>query len=160
MENNRLEIQPGHGPRAGTERPRRPLSASRSTLLDTLRAQHAPVTLAALATVSQLHPNTVREHLDGLVADGLATRDQAEPHGRGRPAWLYRSTGDDVAAAPEYAGLAAALAGAIARTSASPAADAEEAGARWGHTLAAQRGVTPTPVESDARRAVVDLLED
>lgn len=160
MKNNRLEILPGHGPRAGAEPARRPLSASRSALLETLRSQHSPVTLAALATASRLHANTVREHLDALVEAGLAERHQAEPQGRGRPAWLYRATGDDVAAAPEYAGLAAALAGAISRTSTAPAADAEEAGTLWGRTLAGQRGVRATAVPDQARGSVVALLDD
>jgi predicted ArsR family transcriptional regulator len=108
------------GPRGGSGQ--RPISASRAAILDQLRDQPEPLTQAALVTVTGLHPNTVREHLDGLRRRGLVRRFRSEPAGRGRPAWLYEATaerGDS-----EYAGLAAALAATIARTSSSPREDA------------------------------------
>ena len=147
VENNRpsmpLRAAPGYGPRPGAGRARAPLSRSRAALLETLRAQSEPTTLAALVAISGLHANTVREHLDALVRQGLAHRHAPEPAGRGRPAWLYEATGSDAAAAPEYAGLAAALAAAIHRTSTSPSRDAVAAGREWGHELARDRGAGP-----------------
>ena len=95
---------PAHGPRPGAGHSARPLSRSRSALLETLRAQVEPTTLAALATLSGLHANTVREHLEALVRDGLVRRQSEAPSGRGRPAWLYEATGPDATAAAEYAG--------------------------------------------------------
>ena len=159
MKNNRVRIKPGHGPQAGDESMRR-LSPSRASLLSTLRAQHASVTLAALCAASGLHPNTVREHLDALIAEGLATRHQAEPSGRGRPAWLYEATGSDASTAPVYAGLAAAWASSNSRTSRDPTADAEAAGREWGQALASARGLSPAPDATAARRTVVHLLRD
>jgi predicted ArsR family transcriptional regulator len=125
-----------------------------------LAAQAEPTTLAALVALSGLHPNTVREHLDALVAQGLASRRSAAPAGRGRPAWLYRATGSDVASAPEYAGLATALAATIHRTSDSPVDDSVTAGREWGRELARDRGARPAPTAVAARRAVVDLLDE
>jgi predicted ArsR family transcriptional regulator len=137
--------------------PARPLSPSRSAILEHLRAQSEPVTQAALAGITGLHANTVREHLDALVRTGLARRERAEPSGRGRPAWLYDATAEE--SASEYAGLAAALAGSIARNSRHPQDDAAAAGEAWGHQLAHDRAEAPAdPVA--ARGAVLDLLDD
>ncbi|WP_234411028.1 helix-turn-helix transcriptional regulator [Nocardioides terrigena] len=154
MENNQRS-RAGLGPRPAT--PRRPLSLSRSAILEHLRAQPEPVTQAALVTITGLHGNTVREHLDALVRSGLARRVRAEPNGRGRPAWLYDAISEE--STSEYAGLAAALAASIARTSRHPGEDAAAAGEAWGHELARDRaGAAPDPAA--ARGAVLDLLED
>ncbi|MFI6674107.1 helix-turn-helix transcriptional regulator [Kribbella sp. NPDC050470] len=160
MENNRPAQSPPYGPSAGTGRSRAPLSKSRAALLETLRAQTEPTTLNALVATTGLHVNTVREHLDALVRDGLAHRHQAPPAGRGRPAWLYEATGSDAAAAPEYAGLASALAAAIHRTSTTPREDAVTAGLDWGHQLARARNAGPTSSPAAARREVVSLLDE
>jgi predicted ArsR family transcriptional regulator len=125
-----------------------------------LRAQAEPTTLAALVSLSGLHANTVREHLDALVRDGLARRHAEPPSGRGRPAWLYEATDRDEAGSSEYAGLAATLAAAIHRSSAQPTEDAVEAGREWGHQLAAERGAVPTKSATAARREVVNLLDE
>lgn len=129
-------------------------------MLETLGDQGEPTSLAALVLASGLHENTVRGHLEGLEEDGLVTRRRAEPDGRGRPAWLYSVTVPEPAS--EYAGLASALAGTLARTSADPVSDALEAGAEWGGRIAASR-----PDPSDARgsapvrrREVVAMMSD
>jgi len=143
------------GPRGGAAVP--PLSASPTAILETLHGQPEPLTQAALVRVTGLHPNTVREHLENLVHRGLVARSRAEPEGRGRPAWLYESTGAQPETS-EYAGLAAALASAIARTSPDPRADAIRAGEEWGHDLARNRGAAPTSPQS-AREHVAAMLD-
>ena len=77
------------GPRPYVGAP--PLSPSRSAILERLRDQPEPVTQAALVTATGLHPNTVRDHLDGLVRRGLVCRRTAEPTGRGRPGLALRT---------------------------------------------------------------------
>jgi predicted ArsR family transcriptional regulator len=144
---------------ARTTRSGRPLSPSRSHLLETLEAQSEPTTLAALVSTTGLHANTVREHLEALERRGLVRRHRAQPSGRGRPAWLYTAT----TAEPEhseYAGLAAALAAAIHRTSANPREDAIAAGEDWGHDLARQHGRPGRRGAGAARRQVVSMLDD
>jgi predicted ArsR family transcriptional regulator len=154
VKNNRLPDD-RLGPRPAG--PARPLSPSRSAILDHLRAQAEPVTQAALSELTGLHGNTVREHLDALVRAGLARRVRAEPSGRGRPAWLYDATTEG--SVGEYAGLAAALAGSIARTSTDPGKDAAAAGEAWGHELARDRAAA-TPDRESAGRALPTLLDD
>lgn len=137
-----------------------PLSGPRAAVLERLQRSGRPVTIAGLAAEFGLHPNTAREHLDGLVERELATRELARTEGRGRPAWRYTAAVDRVepdARVRDYAGLAAALAGHLARTSPDPAAAGLAAGRDWGLALVASHPslAGPTP-----RHRVVELLED
>lgn len=141
--------------------PTQGLSPSRAGLLDRLRNRPEPTTRAALTAATGLHANTVREHLDALVRQGLARRFRAAPQGRGRPAWLYEaSDADSTSGSSEYAGLATTLAAAIHRGSSTPRADAVAAGTDWGRELARHRGSRPGADDERARRRVLDLLED
>jgi len=145
------------------------LTRARAAVLQRLADQPEPCRTGALAALMHQHPNTIREHLDALVADGLATRQAAEPSGRGRPAWLYAAVPLDAEAdgsggvAREYAGLAAALASHLDRSSEHPQEDAVEAGTDWGRRLAqdlARDSRRPAaPNATAARREVVRLLD-
>jgi len=116
------------------------------------------MTLAALAGMTTLHPNTVRERLDALVRAGLAARTREPPRGRGRPAWTYEAT-SSLSETSEYAALAVVLSSTIASSSAQPGTDAERAGVDWGRDLARRRGAAPATAES-ARDRAVELLDD
>jgi predicted ArsR family transcriptional regulator len=147
------------GPRPG--RPRKgspPLSAARARILETLRGQAEPTSLAALVAIIDLHENTVREHLEGLERIGLASRSKAPPKGRGRPAWLYEAVEPDPGRS-EYAGLAGTLARVIHRGSANPQDDAVAAGEEWGRELAAHAQPAGRG-DAGAARHVVALLEE
>ncbi|MEU1302685.1 helix-turn-helix transcriptional regulator [Streptomyces shenzhenensis] len=147
-----------NGPLPGSGTNRVPLSRQRRGVLQYLRGQAAPVTAGALAQVCALHVNTVREHLDALVDDGLAVRERSSPAGRGRPAFRYRARPPQESPAREYAGLAAVLAAQIAGSSADPRRDALAAGAEWGRLLTA--GQPPTADPKEARTRLLDLLEE
>jgi predicted ArsR family transcriptional regulator len=130
-------------------------------VLEALQASDGPTALARLSEETGLHTNTLREHLEALVARGYARRRRATPSGRGRPAWLYEATEPEVGTAgSEYAGLAATLAAHIHRTSSDPREDAVAAGRAWGHDLASRSGPPAGPGAADARRKVVRLLDD
>jgi len=113
------------------------LSVARAKILKFLNDHDESCTVTSLSTLTHQHPNTIREHLEGLVDDGLAMKFRTPTQLRGRPAWLYqRASGSDSdPQTQEYAGLASALAGQIAQSSAHPRADAIEAGRRWGGEL-------------------------
>lgn len=168
--------QPGYGPlpTAWASRSRGHLSAARAGILDVLIDQPESCTVRALSALTRQHPNTIREHLDGLMDDRLAVRTRAPAQGRGRPAWLY-SAAPEVGSEPgarEYAGLASALAAQITRTSRQPRADAIEAGRMWGRELMRRSpvgvgvclgpvpGAAMAPSAVAARREVVNLLEE
>ena len=143
-----------------------PLSVQRAHVLEALQGLAQPVTAAQLADRLALHVNTVREHLDALVDRDLAVRARAAASGRGRPAYTYLAAGETEpdSRVRDYAGLATALAGHIARTSQDPAADAAAAGRAWAAELLATDGPTaPAPSArrtsaAAARRHVVALL--
>lgn len=130
------------------------LSGQRLRVLEYVRA-HSPVRVADAAAELDLHPNTVREHLDAVVGVGLVERATATGRGRGRPATLYRvSATDPAVAVRDYAGLATTLAGHLARTSAHPERDARAAGVDWGRELV-DEGSHP---DGDPRQAVLEVL--
>ncbi len=140
------------------------LSGQRAAILERLQQAGTPTTIAGLAAELGVHQNTVREHLEALVDRGLAVRGRARAHGRGRPAWTYTATTENVEPdqrVRDYAGLATALAGHIARTSGDAGVEALQAGRAWGRELAADRRPGPTSKGAAAARlAVVDLLQD
>lgn len=140
------------------------LSPAVAAVLEHLSTQTEPVSVGALAAMTGLHSNTVREHLETLIAAGFAAKEQALSEGRGRPAWLYFDTAGAAATnAPEYAGLASALAAHIHRTSDSPRSDGVAAGVDWGRRLAEDfAGEDPVAYDQApaARDRVISLLDD
>lgn len=58
-----------------------------------LRQADRPLSVADVAAAVDLHVNTARFHLDGLVEEGLAERSSEPRVTRGRPRILYASTG-------------------------------------------------------------------
>jgi predicted ArsR family transcriptional regulator len=137
------------------------MSDSRQAVVDALRRADDPLTLSALSEATGLHSNTLREHLDALMAHGIVRRSSAAPTGRGRPAGLYEAVDDPVPArVMEYAGLASALAGVIAAGSRDPASDATAAGERWGADLARTAGAPRRAGAQAARTHLVALLDD
>lgn len=142
-------------------------SPVRSALLARLRRSDHPMEVRELAASLDLHPNSVREHLDRLVQGGFV-RVEAGPHaGRGRPAHRYRSAGTaaaggdpgdpgdagDADGSDGYRSLAAILVEEVA-TADDPVARSTAAGERWGRHLAA-----PLPHVSGEGEAVERLLE-
>lgn len=161
VENKNDAPQLGPAPVRGSIGPS--LSGPRGTVLERLQCSPRPVTIAGLAEELGVHPNTAREHLDALVARGLATREQAPAQGRGRPAWRYAAAVDQPEPDPrvrDYAGLAAALAGHLVRTAADPAAQGLAAGREWGRALARDRAIPSVGPRATPRHRVVALMDD
>ncbi len=167
-------VRPGFGPLPPrASRRRAHLSTARARILDVLIDQPEPCTVSALSALTRQHPNTIREHLDGLVVQRLAVRESSRAHGRGRPAWLYSAVPEvgSESGAREYAGLASTLAAQIARASGQPRADSIQAGRMWGRDLVRRSRAAPPegagPPDAAAahsavsvRREVVTLLEE
>ncbi|MEV6806345.1 helix-turn-helix domain-containing protein [Streptomyces sp. NPDC051132] len=130
-------------------------SPRRRALLDVLRAAPSPLGVAQAAERMGLHPNTVRFHLDALMADGLVEPRTEKPAGPGRPRTVYTARpGMDRGGPRDYRLLARMLLSRWAAT-AGPAearAQARETGRAWGGFLAdpPAPGGTPTPERSTA----------
>lgn len=163
--------RPGYGPppTPRSNRRRSHISTARAGILGVLIDQREPCAIAALSALTRQHPNTIREHLDGLVEDQLAVRTRAPVQGRGRPAWLYSAAPDigSEAGAGEYAVLASVLAAQIDRTSQHPREDSIEAGRMWGRELVRDsqttdiegRPAVPTPPEGTVSPDVPGVAE-
>ncbi|MFC4139948.1 MULTISPECIES: metalloregulator ArsR/SmtB family transcription factor [unclassified Microbacterium] len=125
-------------------------SSSRERILREIEVR--PASTADLVAATGLHENTVRGHLERLLADGHITREQEAPSGRGRPSLRWHAVGSDGTA--PYAGLAVALAEGLARTSDQPAQEAKTAGRIWGAQLAQDRA------EADPRALVLEVMRE
>jgi predicted ArsR family transcriptional regulator len=129
------------------------LSAQRRRVLEVL--DENPRSIAVVAEALNLHVNTVREHLDGLVDAGLAERSRLAPMGRGRPGWGYTARpGMASSSAGEYASLAAVLAEHAVAQGGDVAGDMTRLGRGWGRGLVESRGGG-----GDPERTVVEVLE-
>ena len=111
---------------------------SRGDVLNLLRAADQPVGVREIAERTGLHQNTVRFHLQALVAAGLAARETEGRDTPGRPRVGYRATERPSAGPRQFRLLAEMLASLVDGTMREPGAAAEEAGREWGEYLTEQ----------------------
>jgi predicted ArsR family transcriptional regulator len=64
----------------------------RHDVLRVLKAAHAAMSIASIADTLDVHPNTVRFHLDTLVSTGRVEQVAPDRKGPGRPALMFRAT--------------------------------------------------------------------
>jgi predicted ArsR family transcriptional regulator len=134
-----------------------PVTRSQQAVLTALRDQPDLVDIEALARHLGRHPNTLREHLVGLLEAGLIVRYAAPADGRGRPRWLYGTS--DAAEVDENAELAASLAWQLARRSRDPLSAAREVSRRWARQIAERYRVVRQPSARAARAQVVEVMD-
>lgn len=117
------------------------MSSARAAVLDAVRERGRLCSVREIARDFDLHPNTVREHLDALLEQGLVVREASSPTGRGRPALMYRATSASEDVARDYELLSDVLAEQLASM---PDADqtARAAGRAWGARTVQEHGGT------------------
>lgn len=136
------------------------LGASRTRVLELLRAADAPVSVHDIAGRTGLHPNTVRFHLDGLVEAGLAERGNADAGRPGRPRAVYRVTAEPDGGRRSYRLLAEMLTSLVVGVVEQPTHAAVQAGEAWGRYLV-DRPAPSQPVDvTDALDRVTRMLTD
>ncbi|MHB1064145.1 MAG: helix-turn-helix transcriptional regulator [Georgenia sp.] len=115
----------------GTEQAR---TASRRRVLEVVRANPDGCGVPEVARGTDLHPNTVRFHLDRLEQVGLVSRRIQHSGEPGRPPLTYvaNSVPDAGRGHREFAQLAQVLATLVEQLSPAPASAAIEAGRSWG----------------------------
>lgn len=118
---------------------------SRDRVLALVEAAPAPLLIEDICRDTGLHPNTVRGHLDTLVAAGRVQRSRGPSVGRGRPPWLYSAV-----SASAVAELNAALRDRLQQADADDLA--QEAAATWASAAHLQTSVT-SPDEAVAAAA-------
>ncbi|MCB0918822.1 MAG: helix-turn-helix domain-containing protein [Actinobacteria bacterium] len=115
--------------------------ATRAEIIHALRASSEPLSAQQLCEQLDLHLNTVRGHLDVLLATGAITKEAGPRSGIGRPPLVYRytPTADELGARRLRSELLSELADADADTI------AQEAALRW---LDDGIGIEPHPARS------------
>ncbi|MDN5755205.1 MAG: MarR family transcriptional regulator [Micrococcaceae bacterium] len=126
--------RPVKGPRPAAVGEPQVMSRARRELLTRLADHDGACPVDELARSCGQHPNTVREHLEALVASGHVIRVPApQPTGRGRPARLYRVA--EQAAAPAAAATLASVLAAQLATRPEARAEGVAAGRAWAASL-------------------------
>ncbi|WP_291382828.1 hypothetical protein, partial [Demequina sp.] len=123
-------------------------TGSRAHILAKLESSTSEFTIDELAAIVGLHPNTVRAHLDVLVAGGRVERIQGRPHGRGRPPLAFKASAD--ARAP-YDELSRVLSESLEVANAPELA--RRTAERWAQSL------EPQPIATTADQAVDHAVE-
>lgn len=133
------------------------LGDSRARVLEALQIADEPLGVGDVAAKVDLHPNTARFHLDGLVEQGLAERSNEHRDAPGRPRALYTAAAHRAPAGRRsYRLLAQILTSYLASTSRQPEKAALAAGEEWGRYLADR----PAPFRRvDAAAATEQLTE-
>ncbi len=133
-------------------------ASRRRAVLRVLRASPDPMSIAAIADVLGVHPNTVRFHLDSLVGDGQVEQVEPDRKGPGRPPLMFRAVRQmDRGGTRHYRLLAEILAMAFSAEE-DAGAKALAAGRAWGRKLHS----TPH-ADTDAEQAIehlVDVLDE
>jgi predicted ArsR family transcriptional regulator len=133
----------------------------RDQVLATLRASANPLSINALAEQLAVHPNTVRFHLDGLVAAGRVELVPGAIAGPGRPANLYRARREmDRSGPTNYRLLARIMTSRLAASERSPAKIATELGRSWGPSLIGDTPQDDAPTRSAPLTRLTATLDE
>jgi predicted ArsR family transcriptional regulator len=132
----------------------------RSGVLRVLRAANAPMNIIAIADELDVHPNTVRFHLDTLVGTGRVEQVAADRRGPGRPALMFQAARRmDPGGPRRYRILAEILATGLAADEGAEA-KAQAAGRAWGRQLRPPAQSTETLDVEESIEHLIDLLDD
>ncbi|MEP7764820.1 helix-turn-helix domain-containing protein [Sanguibacter sp. 25GB23B1] len=146
-------------PRSLTDAPPgQPLGSRRAEVLEKLRAARRPLGVLDLAAATGLHANTARFHLDGLVEDGLATREIEVRTTPGRRRVVYAVHGE-TPGPKSYSLLAEMLTGLVVSMGGG-GAQAAEAGRDWGRHLVERGLPSQRASEEESVTRLQRLLED
>lgn len=136
-------------------------SPRRLQVFEELRAAGAPLGVAEVAERIGVHPNTVRFHLDALVAEGTVERYVEEPAGPGRPRTVHAARrGMDRGGSRGYRLLAQILLSHLASSGADANAAATEAGRAWGSFLIDPMPPFRRPTSEESAVRLAALLDD
>lgn len=143
-----IRIVPTSGNRPGSHGS----AGRRPDVLRVLKAAAGPLSIGQIAETLDVHPNTVRFHLDTLIDNGQAERVEPDRSRPGRPAQLFRAVrGMDPTGPRDFRVLAEILTDRLAAERGS-SRRAVEAGQAWGRRL------KPPAVRDDHPANPVDHL--
>jgi len=126
----------------------------RREVLRSLRSSPAPMSIIAIAEQLGVHPNTVRFHLDNLLAENQVEQVEHGRKGPGRPPLMYQAVRQmDRGGTRHYRMLAELLTAALAAER-NPRAKAIAAGREWGRKLDPSTESRPASAEEAVDRLV------
>jgi predicted ArsR family transcriptional regulator len=132
----------------------------RGGVLEVLRTANAPMSIVAIADALDVHPNTVRFHLDNLVSSGRVENVTVDRRGPGRPALMFQATRRmDPGGPRRYRVLAEILATGMTGVE-DPGAKALAAGRAWGQQLKPPPPSAETPDAEESIEHLMDVLDD
>ena len=150
------------GPVKFQETPPGESASRRREVLRVLRGSPEPMSIAAIADLLAVHPNTVRFHLDSLVGDGQVEHVEPGRKGPGRPPLMFRAVRQmDRGGTRHYRLLAEILAMAFAAEG-DPGPKAQAAGRAWGKRVDSTLP-SPPPDATTSEEAIehlVDVLDE
>lgn len=130
----------------------------RRAVMRLLRASPDPMSIAGIADVLGVHPNTVRFHLDSLVADGQVENVELDRKGPGRPPLMFRAVRQMDRGGPRHYRLLAEILATALATERDPGPKALAAGRSWGQKMDAE--LHPLPKDADgAEEAIARLID-
>jgi predicted ArsR family transcriptional regulator len=127
-----------------------------------LRDSREPLSIVTMARELDVHPNTVRLHMEALMRTGQVAETLGPAVGRGRPPVLYRATHRmDPSGPTNYRLLAGMLADHLIASSADPATTAADLGRAWGaRLLDAESPMTRRITRREAVERITAILAD
>lgn len=136
-------------------------SPRRREVLGVLRSAKGPLGVVDVAQRIGVHPNTVRFHLDTLVAEGAVQPRVEEPAGPGRPRTVYAPRpGMDRSGTRSYRLLAQVLVSRLAATGPDAGSAARKAGREWGRYLIEPMPPFRRPTAAESAERLTALLAD
>jgi predicted ArsR family transcriptional regulator len=133
----------------------------RRDVLRVLRAANAPMSIVAIADVLDVHPNTVRFHLDNLVSTGRVEQVAPERKGPGRPPLMFRATRQMDRGGPRRYRLLAEILSIGFASGRDADARALAAGRAWGRKLESPRRTAAGTIGAgESIEHLVDLLDE
>jgi predicted ArsR family transcriptional regulator len=133
----------------------------RLDVLRVLRAADTPMSIVAIAELLDVHPNTVRFHLDILVSAGRAEQVAPERKGPGRPALMFRATRRMDPGGPRHYEILAEILATVLAGDADGAALALAAGRGWGlHRKPTGPPISAAPDAQESIEHLVGLLDE
>jgi predicted ArsR family transcriptional regulator len=133
----------------------------RRDVLRVLRSANAPMSIVAIADVLDVHPNTVRFHLDNLVSTGRVEQVAPERKGPGRPPLMFRATRQMDRGGPRRYRLLAEILSIGFGAGRDADARALAAGRAWGRKLESPRLTAAGTIDAgESIEHLVDLLDE
>ncbi|OBK51617.1 metalloregulator ArsR/SmtB family transcription factor [Mycobacterium sp. 1081908.1] len=132
----------------------------RREVLRLLRSSPVPLSIVAIAEQLGVHPNTVRFHLDSLLASRQVEQVEHDRKGPGRPPLMFQAVRQmDRGGTRHYRMLAEVLTEALAADR-NPRAKAVAAGKAWGRSLESRAKAPKARNAEEAVNRLVGVLDD